>query len=270
MSLYGIRQLHTCNDIGFNNVPEGYVRVICVFDDSLRWDDVLFTEGSTVEDLRRAEQFLVGPSTRILTPHDHTGTEISGENLVSSQQILTFHWETIGSSVYVDVTQDERTIRMKRKQGDRLFRFLQLSQGDWIEDEGGFVLPLAFTIMHPMKIIVKKKSIEISPTLPYIVQDSSNVPSIVDIVKNSITSLEDKLAQKFESGDEVNQNFATQRWKSLSENHMMMADDEMAFMLGYLEDCSQLCFAGVFKWDDKCNGLIRLDQSMSKTNENRK
>ena len=50
---------------------------------------------------------------------------------------------------------------------------------------------------------------------------------------------------------------------------MTMADDEMAFMLGYIEDCSQLCFAGVFKWDEECNGLIRLDQS-PKTNENRK
>ena len=121
-----------------------------------------------------------------------------------------------------------------------------------------------------MKIFVKKKSFEISPTLPYIVQELSNVPSIVDIVKNSVTSFEDKLAQKFESGDEVNQNFATQRWKTLSENHMMMADDEMAFMLGYIEDCSQLGYAGVFKWDDKCNVLLRLDQSMAKNNENPK
>ena len=36
--------------------------MICVFDDSLRWDDVLFTEGSTVEDLRRAEQLIFGRS----------------------------------------------------------------------------------------------------------------------------------------------------------------------------------------------------------------
>ena len=157
---------------------------------------------------------MVGPSTRILTPHDHTGTEISGENLVSSQQIVTFYWETTGSSVFVDVTHDECTIRMKPEQGDRLFQFLQLSKGDWIEDEGGFVLPLDFTVMHPMKIFVKKKSLEISPTLPYIVQDSSNIPSIAEIVKNSITSCEDKLVHKFEFSDEVNQNFATRRWKN--------------------------------------------------------
>ena len=270
MSLYGIRQLHTCCDIGFSTVPAGYVRVICVGDDSLRWDDMRFTEGSTVEDLRRAEQFLVGPSTRIQNPHDSTGVEISGENLVASQQILTFYWETTGSSVFVDVTQDECITRMKREQGDRLFQFLQLSQGDWIEDEGGFVLPLDFTVMHPMKIFVKKKPLEISPTLPYVVQTCSDIPSVFGIVKDSTTSFEEKLVQKFEIGDEVNRNFAAQRWKTLSEKHMMMADDEMAFMLGYIEDSSQLGFAGVFSWDAECKVLIRLDQSTSQTNENQK
>ena len=87
MSLFGIRQIHTCNDIGFSCVPEGCVRVISVSMDSLRWYDVHFTEGSAVEDLRRAEQFLVGPSIRITNPHDHNGSRISEQNPVPSQQI---------------------------------------------------------------------------------------------------------------------------------------------------------------------------------------
>lgn len=90
-SLQCVGQLHTCDDVHYTDVEPLSVRVVRRTRHEIQWQDVRFTSGSTFEDIRRAEQILVGPSVQVSVPFDKSGDTIDESRTIDFGDTVVFN-----------------------------------------------------------------------------------------------------------------------------------------------------------------------------------
>ena len=100
------------------------IRVFRVTPQDVTWQDVDFSEGTTVEDLWRAEQILLGPTEKVDHPRDCVGVDIDVNTKLSPGLIVVFHFSEVGDSVFIDLCKAGVKTRIFGSKGDRLFPVL--------------------------------------------------------------------------------------------------------------------------------------------------
>ena len=259
-SLLQVSQLHTGHPFS-DAVIEGYqIRAFRVTSQDVTWQDVDFSEGTTVEDLWRAEQILLGPTEKVDQPCDSVGVDIDVNTKLYPGLIVVFHISEVGDSVFIDLCKADVKTRIFGSKGDRLFQFFQIHANEWIEDESGSHMQRDFPVHHPIKITVRQESVDISPTLSFdIIAEPGSQPILpIHHMANEETA---------ESSMHYAP-FALDRWNTMSTFDEMMGDDEMAFMLSYAEEKSGIGFAGIYQWDAEL-GLSKKDSGTTKLTEHK-
>ena len=231
-----------------------------VLHQDVTWQDVDFSEGTTVEDLWRAEQILLGPTEKVDHPRDCVGVDIDINTKLSSGLIVVFHISEVGNSVFIDLCKADVKTRIFGSKGDRLFQFFQIQANEWIEDESGFLMQRDFPVHHPIMITVRQEIVDISPTISF------DIIAEPDIQPN--LPIHHMANQEMTESTMHYAPFALDRWKTMSTFDEMMGDDEMAFMLSYAEEKSGIGFAGIYQWDAEL-GLSKKDSGTSKLTEHK-
>ena len=259
-SLLQVSQLHTSLPFPFAEIDGCKIRVFRVTLQDVTWQDVDFSEGTTVEDLWRAEQILLGPTEKVEHPCDCVGGEIDINMKLSSGMIIVFHMFDVGDSVFIDLCKDEVKTRIYGSKGDRLFQFFHIKTDEWIEDECGFTMQRDFPVHHPIKIMVRQEKSDISPTIGFDIIPEPDLHPNLPIQQMANQEMNDPTLQYA--------TFALDRWKTMDSFQEMMGDDEMAFMLSYAEEKSGIGFAGIYQWDEEL-GLSKKDSGTSKLAEHK-
>ena len=166
-SLLQVSQLHTGHTFSDAAIEGCRIRVFRVTSQDVTWQDVDFSEGTTVEDLWRAEQILLGPTEKVDHPRDSVGVDIDGNTKLSHGLIVVFHISEVGDSVFIDLCKAGVKSRIFGSKGDRLFQFFQIHANEWIEDESGFHMQRDFPVHHPIMITVRQEIVDISPTVGF-------------------------------------------------------------------------------------------------------
>ena len=247
---------HTCDDISYTDIDPVSIRVVRRMKHEIQWHDIHFTEGSTFEDVRRAEQILAGPSVKVSIPFDRCGSAIESRNIEPGDTVV-LHLSDVGNSVFVDLCKDDQCRRIFGSKGDRLFQFFRIQPHEIIEDEVGYQMQMDFPVVHPIKIVLVKKDFDITPTLKYDVEDEQTDHPFKQIVDHAAMELRDKV-QMMQGWVQFNVDFALDRWKTLRTYSQWMGDDEMAFMLGWIERKSEIPYAGIYQWHQD-EGFTRKD-----------
>ena len=259
-SLLQVSQLHTSLPFPYAEIEGCKIRVFRVTLQEVTWQDVDFSEGTTVEDLWRAEQILLGPTEKVDHPCDCVGGDFDVNLKLSSGMIIVFHMSDVGDSVFIDLCKDDVKTRIYGSKGDRLFQFFQIHANEWIEDESGFTMQRDFPVHHPIKITVRQEIVDISPTIGFDIIPEPDIHPNLPIHQMANQEMNDATLQYAP--------FALDRWKTMSSFQEMMGDDEMAFMLGYAEEKSGIGFAGIYQWDEEL-GLSKKDSGTSKLTEHK-
>ena len=125
-SLQCVSQLHTCDDVNYNDVAPQSLRVVRRTSQEIQWQDARFTPGSTFEDVRRAEQILAGPSVKVSIPFDKSGDTIDESRTIEFGDTAVFHMSDVGNRVFVELCKDDKCTRIFGSKGGRLFQFFQI------------------------------------------------------------------------------------------------------------------------------------------------
>ena len=259
-SLLQVSQLHTGHPFSYADIEGCRIRVFRVTQQDVTWQDVDFSEGTTVEDLWRAEQILLGPTEKVDHPCDCVGADIDINMKLSSGLIVVFHISEVGNSVFIDLCKAGVKTRIFGSKGDRLFQFFQIQANEWIEDESGFIMQRDFPVHHPIMITVRQEIVDISPTISFdIIAEPDNQPYL---------PIHHMASQETTESTMLFAPFALDRWKTMSSFDEMIGDDEMAFMLSYAEEKSGIGFAGIYQWDAEL-GLSKKDSGTSKLTEHK-
>ena len=110
-------------------------------------------------------------------------------------------------------------------------------------------MQMDFPVVHPIKIVLLQKDVEISPTLKYEIEHDETDHPFKHIVDHAAMEFQDKV-QRMQGWAQLNVEFALDRWKTLRTFSQWMGDDEMSFMLGWIENKSELGYAGIYDWQD--------------------